>query len=727
MSTGLSETSSGALTGRSKVANTSAAGQGVGELSLVSTTGTVTAEPLTAFSLSASAGAKGGGANGAGSTGAGGAGGTGGATMSATATMPVDSTSAGELLVTALDQTLYASATVALYNLSAPLTFELRQPRIEAHLVQSGEEGQSVESTIVFVPPLVVGPTTTTTTTLPPSTTTTSAPVIVGTGSHDTWTGAGDGTTWGQAANWTNGVPKQGDIVTIGTTSGQVDVVGVPAGTQLQGLGLEDASLSGGSLAVEDLSWGETRSESIDDTLTVEGTANFTGKGDMAFDAGTVFRGAAEVANGITLQVGANGGVSLTNTGTLTLQPGAEVESTVCCTVTGSLINDGTLMVPASAVAPKMATIGIMEFVDRGHVFVGNGSTLYVSQGFGDFASGATLSGGGTFEVDEAEQFAIAKGVFLGAGTTLEMGADANPTLVGSGTLIGTGRWLWTGGTVDADLVVTSTVRTLVTGPAQKSLASNVLTVHGNAPAGPPHPVLELGGTTTVDGPGSVELDGSTTLDNAGAMSIGAGGVVEGQTCCVNPDHFDNSGGLVVAASGGTATVGSLDFTNTGMVKALSGTLSIGGPGYLQAAGTTDLAGGSISAAGEPVTLTGGSLAGDGTVTAAVANKSGTVEPGPQGGLSVVGSYDQGGQGSLVISAAGADRGTSYSPLAVQGEVSLDGSLRVVTSGGFTPSAGQSLTVLTFTSRDGQFSSTSGNHPFTVSYGPDGARVVFHG
>src|SRR5215472_2950657 len=79
------------------------------------------------------------------------------------------------------------------------------------------------------------------------------APMAARASSDPTWTGNGDGTSWGDSHNWdTMQVPKNGDSVTIGPTSSQLTphVMGMPGGTQLQDLTLSNASLSGGNVTV---------------------------------------------------------------------------------------------------------------------------------------------------------------------------------------------------------------------------------------------------------------------------------------------------------------------------------------------------------------------------------------------------------------------------------------------------------------------------------------------
>jgi hypothetical protein len=70
------------------------------------------------------------------------------ASIEVTATMPVDSTSAADLLQAALGGTVYKSALIAAHNLAANSTFELARPSITAHLLQVGASGDLVQVVI---------------------------------------------------------------------------------------------------------------------------------------------------------------------------------------------------------------------------------------------------------------------------------------------------------------------------------------------------------------------------------------------------------------------------------------------------------------------------------------------------------------------------------------------------------------------------------------------------
>lgn len=112
-----------------------------------------------------------------------------------------------------------------------------------------------------------------------------SMPLSARASGNQTWTGDGDGTTWGDTQNWASkSVPQDGDSVTIAPTALQVRpaVTGVPSDIALQDLTLTDASLSGGAVTVSgDFSWSVSHSfATLAVPLTVEGSASFGGAGE---------------------------------------------------------------------------------------------------------------------------------------------------------------------------------------------------------------------------------------------------------------------------------------------------------------------------------------------------------------------------------------------------------------------------------------------------------------
>lgn len=113
-----------------------------------------------------------------------------------------------------------------------------------------------------------------------------------------------------------------------------------------------------------------------------------------------------------------------------------------------------------------------------------------------------------------------------------------------------------------------------------------------------------------------------------------------------------------------------------------------------------------------------GTIAGVGTVGGDLNNNLGYVAPGSTTGvLTIDGNYTQGTSATLAIEIIGTTAGTGHDQLAVEGDVSLDGTLDIQTASGFTPSVGgtpgvvgETYVIVTTNSRSGEFAAVNGRH-----------------
>jgi hypothetical protein len=459
-------------------------------------------------------------------------------------------------------------------------------------------------------------------------------------------------------------------------------------------------------------SWsGGTIDGSLDIAKTIQTVVSGTGKKTLMSPGAThallAFHGPTTVQDSGPLEAFA---ANMSNSGTFTIRPGATVEANECCVSPDVFLNTGTLSVPSSAAGT--AELDLMSFRDHGAVSVGAGSTLHVTIGPGDFSPGAGIHGGGTVLFDQGALMSLASNISIAAGTTVQLTGEA--TFRGNGTFTGTGHFRWTGGTIDGNLAIASTVATIISGTATKSLTSPTSTAVA----------LTLRGATTLAGTGELELSGATTLANLGTFTMGAGTTVGGSVCCVKPDKFTNQGRLLVAAGTKTATVTNMAFSNSGTVKLTSGTLFVNTLSYRQSAGATTLAGGSLSAA-MGIDIAGGTLSGFGTITGSVLN-NGIVAPSTTGGvLKITGSYKQTTAGKLAIVITGTKPGTKFGQLAVGGHATLAGTLHVSTGSGFTPKHHQAFAILLYHARSGTFTTHSGAPAYTLTYGTTLTKAVF--
>jgi hypothetical protein len=166
-------------------------------------------------------------------------------------------------------------------------------------------------------------------------------------------------------------------------------------------------------------------------------------------------------------------------------------------------------------------------------------------------------------------------------------------------------------------------------------------------------------------------------------------------------NSFINTGTFQKTAGAGSTTV-TWPFTNAGLVKVQTGTLSLT-DAAVQTAGSTLLNGGNLTVS-QPFQLQGGTLAGINTVTGSVTNSGGVVSPGlSPGHLSISGSYTQAAGGALQIDLAGTSQGVTYDLLSVSSAAQLAGGLRIGLGAGFIPATNTTYTFLTASSRSGVF------------------------
>ena len=188
-----------------------------------------------------------------------------------------------------------------------------------------------------------------------------------------------------------------------------------------------------------------------------------------------------------------------------------------------------------------------------------------------------------------------------------------------------------------------------------------------------------------------------------------------------------NNGTLVL--SGGTSQTVASNLVDTGTLTIGSGsTLTLGGTAtaYNQTGGTTTLDG---TLAASAVSISGGTAQGGGTWKGNVSLSGGILnvgDAGKAGLMKITGTYSQLSGSSLNVSIGGATAGTQFSQLQITGSASLAGTLTAALVNGFTPTVGQSFTVLTAGSRTGTFTnSTIAISPtlhFVISY--TGTTVV---
>jgi hypothetical protein len=224
-------------------------------------------------------------------------------------------------------------------------------------------------------------------------------------------------------------------------------------------------------------------------------------------------------------------------------------------------------------------------------------------------------------------------------------------------------------------------------------------------------------GTTIATNAANITLTGSGEMEDFGGNNILAG--------------FNNnaSTGVFKLASGASLTTTGGSFTNAGLFTVAAGTtFTVGGSSFnfTQTAGTTSVSGTLTSSTLGTLAVDGGSLFGSGTLGYNVVDAS-VLSPGASvagtGKLTVADTYTQDSTGALDIAINGATAGTKYDQLKVTQGATLGGTLNISLGAGFTPTVGQTFTILTASSVSDTFATVNGlaingSEHFTITYHP---------
>ena len=121
---------------------------------------------------------------------------------------------------------------------------------------------------------------------------------------------------------------------------------------------------------------------------------------------------------------------------------------------------------------------------------------------------------------------------------------------------------------------------------------------------------------------------------------------------------------------------------------------------YAQTAGTTSLS--TNFTADSAVRIEAGSFTGRGSVAGQLYN-AGSLSPGASPGLITASSFTNTPAGTYLVELGGLTAGTNHDQLRISGAASLTGLVQVAFVNGFTPTVGNSFTVMTYTARSGAF------------------------
>ena len=377
------------------------------------------------------------------------------------------------------------------------------------------------------------------------------------------------------------------------------------------------------------------------------------------------------------------------------------------------LVNSSSGNIIANHNIPLIINTSSSGFNNQGTLTVNAADVLQITTNtpFQNF-SGTTLTGG-AYNVSGTMQFGA-------AGTRLVTNA-ANITLTGSAAQIidFNNENVLTGFATNA-----TGASFALAGGANFTTAGNftnngTLTVGSGSTFKVNGNLTNFSGTTLTGGTynltGTLQFNGANVVTNSANITLsGATSQILNQTSGNGLANFaTNSSSGVFSLGGGRTLTTAGSFTNAGSMVIGSGSmLTVGGTGttYTQTGGST-LDDGSLALSGTGLlALNAGTLFGIGSVTGAV-KSSGTVSPGnaasSPGVLKETGAYTQNSGGTLAISVGGTTVGTQFDQFNPS-TATLGGALTTTLINGFTPTVGQTFTIMNFTSRTGTFASCDG-------------------
>ena len=494
-----------------------------------------------------------------------------------------------------------------------------------------------------------------------------------------------------------------------------------------------------------------------------------TNNGTFAIASGRNFTTASNFTNNGTLNVGggtkflvgANGLDDLTNfsggtltggtyiiTGTLQFDNGGftsgivtnDASITLSGTAAKILQQTGVSAIANLATNASGATFQVTSgnifttagnFTNNGTLIVGSTTSKFIVNSADSLTnfSGTTLTGG-TYDLTGLLQFAGANIVTNAANITLTGTPAAIENSTGGNGLanfatnnagatfdVTGGKVFTTGGnfTNNGTLTVGSTSSKFIVNSADSltNFSGNTLTGGTYNLTG----VLQFAGANIVNNAANITLTGtSSAIDN----SSGGNGLA-------NFANNTSTGSFTLAGNRTFTTVGA--FTNAGAMiinKGSTFTVLTGtGNNYSQSGGSTTVDGTLTVGATDAVNITGGNLFGaTGNINGNVDLTGGVVNPGDGanliGELKITGTYTQGSAGAATIDLGGKTAITQYSVLDITKAASLSGTLNVNLVNGFTPTVGNTFTILDYLSETGSFTTlnlptVSGDH-WTVTY-----------
>jgi hypothetical protein len=511
---------------------------------------------------------------------------------------------------------------------------------------------------------------------------------------------------------------------------------GINITTNSSTLTLEGGTImSGGTNALLGLA-SNTKSLTIAGAATsvITTAASFSNTGTLTINSGDSFQAATLTQltgtnNNKTLSAGTYvlaGNLNLTTSGL------SITKNSATLTLEGGTINsNGVNALSALASNTKSLTIaGTGTNVSTTAASFSNTGTLTINSGDSFTAPALTQISGST----------LTAGTYVLAGN-LDLTAAANIT-TNSAKLTLEGGTIQTGATNDLANLSSNTGSFTLANNASFTAVGNfsnsgALTVNKGSTFGVTGTLTNLsagtltGGTYTVGGTMQLaSANGGITTNAANLTLTGASAKILDGTSNALAGFNNNTGTFTLSGSAALTTAASSNFTNSGTVVVSKGsTLTVGGTNnsYNQSGGQTTVDGTLVGKGTTGISVTGGTILGSGTLKTNLSIGGGGTSPtinvgdsGKAGLLKITGTYAQLSTGAMNVSIGGTTVGTQYSQLQVSGTASLGGALTAALVNAFTPTVGQTFTVMTAGSITGAFANSTiainGSEHFVVSY-----------
>jgi hypothetical protein len=528
----------------------------------------------------------------------------------------------------------------------------------------------------------------------------------------DTW--IGNIGNWSDPTQWNNGVPVAGDNIVIG---------------QGAAYSTDDFSIEVGLLTIENstdyLTLADGVALNVSNTIANQGTITLGSAGTNTYLL--ISGNQALSGNGITI-LGANGpnyitGASGTGTeilaNTNTIQGVGNIGNGAM-----GLVNNGTVLANNSA-ANLFINVSNAGLNNTGTLAATAGGNLTIqgpANSFANYNATTNTLTGGTYSADAGNIYfsGSASGITtLSARVTQEAGGQVMNTTTGTNAFSNLSSIMPTG-------VLTTQVGFTQPGAFSMAGSLNIL----------PSTVVNVGSVTQIKN--NALTGGQWVLDsNLNITGTAASIETNSATVTLSGGTFYNTANSTNAFASLTANKKTLrimnaakfapngSVTNTGQMTVAKGCkMTFGsGFGYDQTAGKTTMDGALTGS----VDITGGTYLGAGSVTGnfslggGASNATFSVgDVGKSAQVKIVGTYSQLTNGILSTAIGGETVGTEYSQVKATGAATLAGTLAAPLLSSFTPSVGQTFSVVSASSVTGTFSNATiainSSEYFAISY-----------